>query len=86
MPYPGVTTAGKAFVKQFSLNLRADINGSGVRVTNIEPGMAESGFLLHALRVTKKPLKSLRWQSLLPLKTLLTSLLRHLMPAIKIVA
>jgi NADP-dependent 3-hydroxy acid dehydrogenase YdfG len=45
-PYPGgnVYGATKAFVKQFSRNLRADLPGSAVRVTNIEPGMAETGF------------------------------------------
>ncbi len=47
-PYPGgnVYGATKAFVKQFSLNLRADLHGTGVRVTNIEPGMAETEFSL----------------------------------------
>lgn len=47
-PYPGgnVYGATKAFVKQFSRNLRADLHGTGVRVTNIEPGMAESEFSL----------------------------------------
>ncbi|MGF7452553.1 SDR family oxidoreductase [Pasteurella bettyae] len=40
-PYPGgnVYGATKAFVKQFSLNLRADLSGTKVRVTNIEPGL-----------------------------------------------
>jgi 3-hydroxy acid dehydrogenase / malonic semialdehyde reductase len=40
-PYPGghVYGATKAFVKQFSLNLRADLVGSNVRVTDIEPGL-----------------------------------------------
>ncbi|MEB3754451.1 SDR family NAD(P)-dependent oxidoreductase [Acinetobacter sp. MD2(2019)] len=40
-PYPGgnVYGATKAFVAQFSLNLRADLAGTGVRVTNIEPGL-----------------------------------------------
>ncbi len=40
-PYPGgnVYGATKAFVKQFSLNLRADLYGKKVRVTNIEPGL-----------------------------------------------
>jgi 3-hydroxy acid dehydrogenase/malonic semialdehyde reductase len=40
-PYPGGNTYGatKAFVQQFSLNLRADLLGTAVRVTNIEPGL-----------------------------------------------
>lgn len=40
-PYPGgnVYGATKAFVKQFSLNLRADLAGTRVRVTDIEPGL-----------------------------------------------
>jgi len=45
-PYPGgnVYGATKAFVKQFSKNLRADLFGKPVRVTNIEPGLAETEF------------------------------------------
>lgn len=45
-PYPGGNVYGgtKAFVHQFSLNLRADLIGSRVRVTCIEPGMAETEF------------------------------------------
>ncbi|AFJ01865.1 short-chain dehydrogenase/reductase SDR [Methylophaga frappieri] len=45
-PYPGgnVYCASKAFVRQFSLALRADLLGTGVRVTNIEPGNAETEF------------------------------------------
>jgi 3-hydroxy acid dehydrogenase/malonic semialdehyde reductase len=41
-PYPGgnVYGATKAFVHQFSLNLRSDLHGTGVRVTCVEPGMA----------------------------------------------
>ncbi|MCP3673551.1 MAG: SDR family oxidoreductase [Gammaproteobacteria bacterium] len=44
--YPGGNTYGatKAFVERFSLNLRADLHGTGVRVTNIEPGFAETEF------------------------------------------
>ena len=47
-PYPGgnVYAATKAFVRQFSLDLRADLHGTGVRVTSIEPGMAETEFTL----------------------------------------
>lgn len=42
-PYPGghIYGATKAFVRQFSLNLRADLVGRNVRVTDIEPGMVE---------------------------------------------
>ncbi len=45
-PYPGgnVYGATKAFVRQFSLNLRADLLGTKIRVTSIEPGMAETEF------------------------------------------
>lgn len=41
-PYPGgnVYGATKAFVDQFTLNLRADLVGTGVRATNIAPGMS----------------------------------------------
>lgn len=44
--YPGANVYGatKAFVKQFSLNLWADVAGTGVRVTNIEPGLTETEF------------------------------------------
>ncbi len=34
----------KAFVQQFTLNLRAELLGTGVRVTDIQPGMAETEF------------------------------------------
>ena len=47
-PYKGGAVYGgtKAFVHQFSLDLRCDLHGSGVRVTSIEPGMAETEFTL----------------------------------------
>ena len=47
-PYPGGNAYGgsKAFVSQFSLGLRSDLHGTGVRVTTIEPGMAETEFTL----------------------------------------
>lgn len=47
-PYPGGHVYGgtKAFIKQCSLSLRADLLGTPVRVTNIEPGMAETEFSL----------------------------------------
>lgn len=40
-PYPGgnVYGASKAFVTQFSLNLKADLVGTGVRITDLEPGL-----------------------------------------------
>jgi sulfoacetaldehyde reductase len=47
-PYPGghVYGATKAFVEQFGYNLRCDLLGTGVRVTDIAPGMAETEFTL----------------------------------------
>jgi NADP-dependent 3-hydroxy acid dehydrogenase YdfG len=47
-PYAGGNAYGatKAFVQQFSRNLRSDLLGTRVRVTNIEPGMAETEFSL----------------------------------------
>ncbi|MDP2315727.1 MAG: SDR family NAD(P)-dependent oxidoreductase [Pseudomonadota bacterium] len=45
-PYPGgnVYGATKAFVAQLALNLRADLVAKGIRVTDIEPGLAETEF------------------------------------------
>ncbi len=45
-PYPGgnVYGATKAFVRQFTLNLRSDLLGTAVRATSIEPGMVETEF------------------------------------------
>ncbi|HEY1071441.1 SDR family NAD(P)-dependent oxidoreductase [Brevundimonas sp.] len=47
-PYKGgnAYSGTKAFVRQFSLGLRADLHGTGVRVTSIEPGMTETEFTL----------------------------------------
>jgi serine 3-dehydrogenase len=44
--YPGgnVYAGSKAFVNHFTLALRADLHGTGVRVTSIEPGMVETEF------------------------------------------
>ena len=45
-PYPGgnVYGATKAFVEQFSYNLRTDLRGTNIRVSNIEPGAAKTEF------------------------------------------
>jgi 3-hydroxy acid dehydrogenase / malonic semialdehyde reductase len=45
-PYPGGNVYGgtKAFVHQFSISLRSDVHGTGVRVTCVEPGMADTEF------------------------------------------
>lgn len=47
-PYPGGNAYGgtKAFVQQFSRNLRSDLLGKNIRVTNVEPGMSETEFSL----------------------------------------
>ncbi|WP_265569494.1 SDR family NAD(P)-dependent oxidoreductase [Sphingomicrobium nitratireducens] len=47
-PYRGgaVYGATKAFLTQFSLSLRSDLHGTGVRVTSIEPGMVETEFTI----------------------------------------
>lgn len=54
-PYPGGNTYGgtKAFVKQFSMNLLADLLGTKVRVSNIEPGLCESEFSVIRFRGDK---------------------------------
>lgn len=46
IPYKGGNVYGgtKAFVSHFSRNLRTDLLGTGIRVTNIEPGAAETEF------------------------------------------
>lgn len=45
-PYPGGNAYGgtKAFVAQFTRNLKADLVGTAVRVSTIEPGMADTNF------------------------------------------
>lgn len=47
-PYPGGNTycGTKAFVEQFSYALRCDLEGTGVRVSNLAPGLSESEFTL----------------------------------------
>lgn len=54
-PYPGgnVYGASKAFVMQFTLNLKADLVGTGVRVTDLEPGLV-GGSEFSAVRLGDK--------------------------------
>ncbi len=62
-PYAGgnVYGATKAFVRQFSLNLRTDLHGTAVRVTDIEPGLVGgtefSMSALKAMTVKRKTIK-----------------------------
>lgn len=55
-PYPGghVYCASKAFVKQFSLSLRSDLQSTNIRVTNIEPGMVQTQFSLSRFKGNKE--------------------------------
>jgi 3-hydroxy acid dehydrogenase / malonic semialdehyde reductase len=55
-PYPGgnVYCATKAFVQQFSRTLRADLLGKQIRVSNIDPGMAETNFSRVRMRGDEK--------------------------------
>ena len=46
LPYMATYAGTKAFVRQLTLNLRADLHGTGVRVSSIEPGMVETEFTL----------------------------------------
>jgi 3-hydroxy acid dehydrogenase/malonic semialdehyde reductase len=56
-PYPGgnVYGATKAFVRQFSLNLRADLLGTPVKVTSVEPGACETEFSQVRFEAMKPP-------------------------------
>ena len=55
-PYEGGNVYGgtKAFVKQFSLGLKSDLLGTNVKITNIEPGMADTEFSLVRFSGNKK--------------------------------
>jgi 3-hydroxy acid dehydrogenase/malonic semialdehyde reductase len=68
-PYPGghVYCASKAFVRQFSLAVRADLQGTGVRVTNVEPGMVETQFSLARFKGDASKAKSV-YANTTPLK------------------
>jgi len=59
-PYRGgnVYGATKAFVQHFSRNLRSDVLGSNIRVTNIEPGLAETEFSLVRFKGDSKRAKT----------------------------
>ncbi len=60
-PYEGgnVYGATKAFVRQFSFNLRTDLKGTNIRVTNIEPGFAQTEFSLVRFKGDKKKADSI---------------------------
>jgi 3-hydroxy acid dehydrogenase / malonic semialdehyde reductase len=60
-PYPNINAYGasKSFVRQFSFNLRADLFGTKVRVSLIEPGMGDSEFALVRLKGDEKKAREL---------------------------
>ena len=58
-PTSNVYGATKAFIRRLSLNLRTDLAGTGVRVTDIEPGVVETEFTKNRLRGDAKAAKSL---------------------------
>ncbi len=69
IPYKGgnVYGATKAFVRQFSKNLRTDLFGTGIKVTNIEPGAAETEFSVVRFRDKQKADDFYKgWQPLTP--------------------
>ncbi len=67
-PYLGgnVYGATKAFIHQFSMNLRSDLLGKNIRVTNIEPGMCETEFSLVRFAGDKERAQSV-YQGMKPL-------------------
>lgn len=69
-PYPGgnVYGATKAFVRQLSLNLRADLLGTKVRVTAIDPGMCETEFALVRFKGEAAPAKRI-YEGMQPLSS-----------------
>jgi len=69
VPYKGgnVYGATKAFVRQFSRNLRTDLFGTGIKVTNIEPGAAETEFSI--VRFKDKQMADDYYKNWRPLKS-----------------
>lgn len=68
-PYEGgnVYGATKSFVQQFSFNLRTDLKGTNIRVTNIEPGFAQTEFSLVRFKGDKEKADSI-YEGMQPLK------------------
>ena len=67
-PYPGGNVYGstKAFVQQFSRNLRSDLSGKNIRVSLVEPGMSETEFSLIRFEGDQEKAKSV-YHSMSPL-------------------
>ena len=68
-PYEGgnVYGATKSFVQQFSFNLRTDLKGTNIRVTNIEPGLAQTEFSLVRFKGDEKKADSI-YEGMEPLR------------------
>lgn len=69
LPYRGANVYGgtKAFVRQFSRNLRTDLFGTGIKVTTIEPGAAETEFSVVRFKSEQKAKEYYTgWQPLTP--------------------
>jgi len=84
-PYPGGNVYGstKAFVKMFSQSLKTDLLGTGIRITNLEPGLSETEFSEVRLKDSEKAAavytgtQPLQGEDIAEIITWITSLPQH---------